>query len=182
MATITDQGSTTLASMTITLTNPQDNSEGTGGVNIKETLSLSAAAQQIASQDGLTVTFTANGNNPETLLIQGFASVADYRSILDGVQYTDSKTGNHDTTTRIIEVVVNDGTQNSNIATVTVNVAAPAGVAGDPINLALVTPSIAADTLVTMTFTDLPADWSLNVWGPISAMAPGSCRRTTLAH
>ena len=58
--------------------------------------------------------------------------------------------------------MVNDGTQNSNIATVTVNVAAPAGVAGDPINLALVTPLIAADTLVTMTFTDLPADWSLN--------------------
>ena len=91
VATITDQDSTTLASMTITLTNPRDNSEGTGGVNIKETLSLSAAAQQIASQDGLTVTFTANGNNPETLLIQGFASVADYRTILEGVQYSDSR-------------------------------------------------------------------------------------------
>jgi VCBS repeat-containing protein len=161
-ATITDPDSPNMASMTITLTNPQDNSSGTGGVNIKEILSLTAAAQLLATTDGLTVTFTANGNNPETLVIQGTASKAHYQTILEGVQYADSKTGNHSNATRIVDVVVNDGTLNSAVQTVTINVAAPAGVAGAPINLALADPSPNHVGPVTLTIAGVPEGWSLS--------------------
>jgi VCBS repeat-containing protein len=40
--------------------------------------------------------------------------------------------------------------------------AAPAGVAGDPINLALTNPSDGQDNPITVTFTGVPSDWSLN--------------------
>ena len=161
-ATITDQAATTLQSMTITLTSPVDNSEGAGGPNAKEVLSLSAAAQQIVTNDRLTMTLTVNGRTPETLMIQGAASTADYQTILEGVQYTDAKTGGQNTAIRTVQVVVNDGSLNSNIATVTINVAAPAGAAGHPINLALANPSGAADTPITLLFSGLPTGWSLN--------------------
>src|SRR5262249_35750590 len=143
---ITDPDSATLVSMAITLTNPQDNSTGPGGagVNIKEILSLDAAAAALAAADGLTVTFTSNVahlTDPVTLTITGSASVADYQAILAGVQYADTKGGNHNNTDRIVSVVVNDGTLDSVPRTVTIHVAAPAGVAGEPINLALADPS-----------------------------------------
>ncbi|HKU05361.1 MAG TPA: hypothetical protein VJR30_04765, partial [Bradyrhizobium sp.] len=117
-ATITDADSTNLQSMTITLTNPLDNSSGSGGVNIKETLFLTDAAAAIAAHDGLIVNVSAP--NPIVLTITGPASVADYQAILAGVLYQNDKTGHQDTTDRTITVVVNDGTQDSAIHTTTV--------------------------------------------------------------
>ena len=67
-ATITDSSSSTLTSMTVTLTNPQDDSQGGGGPNIKEALSLSAAATTLATTDGLTVTITTNTTSSNVLI------------------------------------------------------------------------------------------------------------------
>ena len=108
--------------MTITLTNAPDNSAGAGGINVKETLTLTAAAALIATENDLTVTLTtpANSEEPTTLTITGSASLADYQAILAGVQYTDTKGGHHDTIDRNITVVVNDGVLDSEIYTVTV--------------------------------------------------------------
>jgi VCBS repeat-containing protein len=121
-AQITDPDSQNLVSMTITLTNAPDNAAGSGGINIKETLSLTAAAALLADQADLTVTlFTpANSGEPTTLTITGSADLVTYQSILAGVQYTDTKTGHHDTGDRNITVVVNDGVLDSEIYTITV--------------------------------------------------------------
>src|SRR5262249_45217635 len=145
------------------LTNPRDNSSGTGGANIKETIGLSPDAQNLANTDGLAVSFTVDGNNPQTLGVSGNAWLADYLAIFHGGQYNASKTGSRDSTPRLIEVTINDGTRDSNLATVTVNVAAPAGVAGSPINLALTDPALAPEQTFTATITDLPAYWMLNL-------------------
>ena len=57
--------------------------------------------------------------------------------------------------------VVTDNAGNTNTASVTV--ADPAGVAGNPINLALTDPSGGQATgPITLTFTGVPSDWSLN--------------------
>jgi VCBS repeat-containing protein len=121
---ITDTDSTNLQSMTVTLTNPQDNSSspGSNGVNVKETLTLTDQAATLAAGDGLTVTVSTpqNMSDPITLTITGSASVADYQAILEGVRYTDTKSGHHDGTDRVITVVVNDGTQNSSVQTTTI--------------------------------------------------------------
>ena len=76
--------------------------------------------------------------------------------------YTDTKTGAHDTIDRIVTVVVNDGSLNSATQTVTIHVAAPAGVAGEPINLALADPSTDHIGPVTLTIAGIPEGWSLS--------------------
>ena len=107
--------------MTITLTNPLDNAAGGGGINAKEKLSLTAAAAALADQKGLEVSFsTPAHDDPITLTITGSATVADYQAILAGVQYVDAKPGHHDTSDRLITVVVNDGTLDSEVHTVTI--------------------------------------------------------------
>jgi hypothetical protein len=151
--------------MTITLTDPKDNSAGSGGVNIKERLSLDAAASSLVATYGLTVTFTssvASKNDPVTLSITGSAPVSVYQAILEGVQYADTKTGAQDRTDRHITVSVNDGTLDSNIATVTIHNTAPAGIAGSPINLALANPSADHVGPVTLTIAGIPSGWSLS--------------------
>jgi hypothetical protein len=94
--------------------------------------------------------------------ITGFASLEDYQTILRNIQYTDTKTGNQDTTPRIVDVVVNDGTLNSATQTVTINGFAPAGVAGEPINLALAESSPDHIGPVTLTIAGIPTGWSLS--------------------
>jgi Peptidase M10 serralysin C terminal len=65
-------------------------------------------------------------SGPVKLTITGWASLADYQAILQGVQYLDTKTGNQDTHDRTISVVVNDGARDSQVHTVTVdNVTSP---------------------------------------------------------
>jgi hypothetical protein len=128
-ATITDADSPNMASMTVTLTNPQDSSSGASG--IREVLSLNAAATFAANTAGLTVSFTssvASNTDPVTLSITGSASTAIYRTILDGIQYTDTKSGSHNATARTVTMVVNGGTNNSVSHQVTISVTAPAGV------------------------------------------------------
>jgi hypothetical protein len=61
-----------------------------------------------------------------------------------------------------VTVVVNDGTLNSASQTVTVHVAFPAGVAGEPINLALPEPSADHVGPVTLTIAGIPSGWSLS--------------------
>ena len=165
-ATITDDGST-LVSMTITITNPQDNSAagGSAGTNIKEILTLTSQAQELAEEYSLTVSFTsdvAHLTDPVTLSITGDAPLWVYQAILQGVVYTDTKTGAHDTIDRIVTVVVNDGSLDSATQTVTVHVAAPAGVAGEPINLALADPSTDHIGSVNLTIAGIPEGWSLS--------------------
>jgi Ca2+-binding RTX toxin-like protein len=126
------------------LTNPEDNSSGSGGINVKETLTLTQAAAALAAQDGLTVNWSTPTNlaDPITLTITGSASRADYQTILAGVQYVDTKTGHQDTTDRIITVVVNDGTQNSSVQTTTIT------------NSNVINGTNAADTLVSTSAND----------------------------
>ncbi|HVI87006.1 MAG TPA: VCBS domain-containing protein, partial [Dongiaceae bacterium] len=153
-ATISDVDSANLASMTITLTNSKDKN----GSIPAEILSLNAAATAAAS--GLGVTY-----DPSTgvLSISGSASVATYQSILQGVQYSDTKSpGNHNQTQRIVTVVVSDGVDPSISHTVFINVAQPAGIAGEPINLALVVPELAQGTPITVKVSGVPTDWTLN--------------------
>ena len=142
--------------MTVTITNPQDNSAGGAGAgeNIKERVLLTDAADLLRQQYGLHLIITLDINNntdPISLSITGSAPVDIYRQILEGVYYTDTKGGSHNTTDRIVTVVVNDGTLDSATQTVTIHVAFPAGVAGEPINLALAEPS--ADHIGPVTLT-----------------------------
>src|SRR5262249_37637927 len=134
--------------------------------NIKEFLLLNSTAQGIVNQDHLAVTFTSNVNHPTdplTLSITGTASVTDYMTILENVVYSDTKGGNHSTTDRIVTVVVNDGTLNSAEQTVTIHVPSmPAGVAGNPINLALAGPSTDHVGPVSLTVAGVLAGLSLS--------------------
>ncbi|MBZ9821514.1 VCBS domain-containing protein, partial [Mesorhizobium sp. CA4] len=159
-ATITDVDSANLTSLTITLTNPQDNSAS----GIREILSLNSAATFAAAAAGLTVTFTSsvtNNGDPVTLSITGTASVATYQSILQGVQYSDTKPGSHIASpARNIDIVASDGANTSVVHHVTISVAAPAGTAGEPINLALTDPS--DGQVVTVTVKDLPSGWTID--------------------
>ena len=61
-------------------------------------------------------------------------------------------------------VVVNDGTLTSATQTVTIHVSKffPAGVAGEPINLALAEPSADHIGPVTLTIAEIPTGWSLS--------------------
>jgi hypothetical protein len=162
-ATITDVNSPNMASLTVALTNPQDNSNGAGG--IRELLSLNTTASAAAAAAGLTVSFASgNPTDPVTLSITGPASVATYQTILQGIQYTDTKSGSHNTTPRVATVVVNDGTADSVSHSVTISVAKPAGVAGEPINLALSDPTANPNDPITLKVAGVPSDWTLSGW------------------
>ncbi|MBR0739664.1 VCBS domain-containing protein [Bradyrhizobium liaoningense] len=93
---ITDADDTEVSSATITLTNP-----GSGDI-------LVAGA--------LPAGITASAYNPVTgvITLTGAASLADYQTALR--QITFDNTGAPSTETRIIDVVVNDGTADSNLA------------------------------------------------------------------
>jgi hypothetical protein len=159
-ATVTDPDSN-LTSLTITLTNPQDNSSGGGGIH--EILSLNAAAASAAAAAGLTVTFpasVANNTDPVTLSITGIASAAVYQNVLRGLQYTDDKSGAHiDTVPRVVNVIADDGTSLSAVRTVSISVAKPAGIAGEPINLGLGSLTSDENALVSVTLNDVPVGW-----------------------
>ena len=167
-ATIVDPESQNLVSMTITLQNPQDNSSGGAGsgINIKENLSFTQDALNIINADHLQLTpvTPTQLNDPVGWIIQGSASVNDYKAILEGVQYFNTPTGSHGTLDRIVTVAVNDGTLSSATQTVTIHVPKffPAGVAGDPINLALGDPSADHTGPISLTIAGMPEGWSLN--------------------
>ncbi|MEM9881449.1 MAG: malectin domain-containing carbohydrate-binding protein [Planctomycetota bacterium] len=99
-ATIVDPDSATLASLTVTLTNPLDGAS--------ETLAADTTGT------GITASY-ANG----TLTLTGVASVADYQAVLRTVTY-DNAAADPDLTPRSVSFVANDGALNSAAATATV--------------------------------------------------------------
>jgi len=99
--TIVDPSSTTLASATVLITNPQDGAA--------EVLAATSCA-------GLTVTPGLN-----ILSITGVQPLATYQTCLRSVTYSDSSQ-NPGTTPRDVAFSANDGTATSNTATTTVNV------------------------------------------------------------
>jgi len=103
---ITDADSTTLVSATITLTNPH-----TGDL-----LTVSGM---------LPGAIISSGYNPGTgvLTLTGSATPAEYEAALQQIQF--SNTGDDPVTDdRLIEVIVNDGANNSNVAAAVIGVAA----------------------------------------------------------
>lgn len=72
-------------------------------------------------------------------------------------------------------MVASDGTNTSTVHQITVSVAAPAGIAGSPINLGLIDPS-GGGSPITVTVGNLPAGWTLD---GTTQLADGSWEVTT---
>ena len=103
---ITDTDSTTLASATITLTDPQ-------------------AGDLLAASGALPGGIMASSYDPGTgiLTLSGVASLADYETALEAIRF--SAAGENPVAgSRIVEVVVNDGANNSQAATALLTVEA----------------------------------------------------------
>ncbi len=103
---ITDADSTTLASATITLTDPQ-------------------AGDLLAASGALPGGIMASSYDPVTgiLTLSGVASLADYETALEAIRF--SAAGENPVAgSRIVEVVVNDGANNSQAATALLTVVA----------------------------------------------------------
>ncbi len=109
-ATITAPDSPTLTSMTVTIQNLQDGS----------------SEQLSADTTGTTLTSNyADG----VLTVSGVADVATYETVLQSVKYSDNSSS-ASLGTRTLSIVVNDGTDVSPAAIVTVNVVQGTGPAG----------------------------------------------------
>jgi hypothetical protein len=103
--TLTDDG-TTIASATVTLTNP-----------------LNGIAESLAANAGLTGIVVNYNSGTGVLSLSGTSSIASYQQVLRSVTYNNTSL-NPSTTPRTINFVVNDGISNSATATSTVNVTA----------------------------------------------------------
>ena len=107
-ATLTDVDDTELEKLTITITN------------------LLNGSDEILSVNNLPATITSNYNPATgilTLTRQGNASVADFQAALRGLVYNNTSE-NPDASDRTIEVVANDGDDDSQTATITLEVTA----------------------------------------------------------
>ncbi|MCP4303298.1 MAG: tandem-95 repeat protein, partial [bacterium] len=102
--TVTDADSTNLASATVTISNLLD----TG----LETLAATPSGAIVAGN----ISYVA-----PTLTITAAAPVADFQTVLQSVTYNNSS-GSPDTTARLIEFLVNDGTDPSPVATSTITI------------------------------------------------------------
>ena len=122
---ITDADSTTLASATITLTDPQ-------------------AGDLLAASGALPGGIMASSYDPGTgiLTLSGVASLADYETALEAIRFS-SAGDNPVAGNRIIQVVVNDGTDDSQPATSLVTVVA---VNDAPINTVPAAQTVDEDT------------------------------------
>ncbi|MCP4472748.1 MAG: hypothetical protein GY815_19075, partial [Gammaproteobacteria bacterium] len=94
---------------TITLTNEQDGAD--------EGIDISAANQTIATGYGITVSINASNT---VITLSGTATIAEYEEVIDYITY-DNVNNAPNTTTRTIDVVVNDGDINSNTATTSIS-------------------------------------------------------------
>ncbi len=103
---VTDVEDANMASATITLTNRPD-----------------GALESLTVNGALPAGITAGVYNSTTgvLTLTGSASLADYQTALEQIQYANTDVA-PDETARTITVVVNDGTENSNTATSTISV------------------------------------------------------------
>jgi VCBS repeat-containing protein len=100
---IIDSDSPDLVSATITLTNPQ----------ALDTLTFNGAAPG---------SIVVSGSGTNTITLTGASSQADYQAALQQIEFSNGSL-NPSTTTRVINVVVNDGSGNSNTAKAFVQVA-----------------------------------------------------------
>jgi len=101
--TITDADNTTLQSATITLTNAQAND----------------LLQAGALPAGITASVDASGT---VVTLSGSATLAAYQTAIQAVQFTNTSNSPSDAADRIVTVVVNDGSSNSNVQTTTIHV------------------------------------------------------------
>jgi len=104
-ATITSPGSTTLAWLKVTITNPKDGAS--------EVLTATIPS-------GSSITSAYSGN---VLTLSGVADVSTYQTILQSITYSDTASSPQ-AGARTITVVVNDGTARSTAATATMTVQA----------------------------------------------------------
>lgn len=104
-----DSDDTMLESATATLTNNMDGP--------LEFLFMSGANIVIAASYGITVL----GSGTDTITLTGSATLADYNTVLQIIQY-DNLSDVPDTTDRTVDVVVNDGSVDSLAATATISV------------------------------------------------------------
>ncbi|WP_374339779.1 type I secretion C-terminal target domain-containing protein, partial [Leeia sp.] len=102
---ITDADSSNIVSATITLTNAQ--------------------AGDLLAAGSLPAGITASAYNPATgvITLTGSASLANYQAAIRAIAFSNSG-DNPSTVDRVINVVVNDGTANSNVAVSTIHVTA----------------------------------------------------------
>ncbi len=105
-ATVTDVDNTTLASLTVTITNVLDPGSETLSADVTGT---SITAAYVPATGVLTLT------GPDT--------VANFQTVLRKIKYQDTDV-DPDTTPRVIHFVANDGTADSNTATSTVTIVA----------------------------------------------------------
>ncbi len=105
--TVSDVDDTFIESATVTISSID---------RTNDLLTLTPAAQAAATLAGITVT----AYNPATgeLTLSGSASPADYQAVLAGIQFSSSS---GTPTDRVISYVVNDGSDSSNVANVTVD-------------------------------------------------------------
>lgn len=103
-ATVTDEDNGSLSSATITLKQRPD-----------------GEAEMLAANT-LGTTITLQPYNPSTgvLRLTGLAALEDYQSVLRTVTYNNSETDSLTTTSRAVEFVVSDGTNNSAVVTATI--------------------------------------------------------------
>ncbi len=106
---ILDDDNGNIQSVTIQITNPQD-----GGA---ESLSMTAGGLSNIGAWSLALT-----PGTHSITISGTATLAQYESLLQKVLYNNTSQ-NPDTTDRTIEITVNDGVNDSNVAVSTVTVA-----------------------------------------------------------
>src|SRR5205807_118428 len=135
-----DPDNSNMASATITLTNAKAG----------DVLQISGALPP-----GIVANINTSVAGVITVTLSGSASLASYQTALHQIQF---KTGaNPDTSDRIINVVVNDGTSNSNTATATIHVvdATKPTVTSVALNDAHITDSDSGHTVTaTITFSE----------------------------
>jgi Lamin Tail Domain len=110
--TVTDINGGDIQSLTITVTNDLDGA--------LESLALNASAQTAVDNEPH-VSITPYNSGTGILLISGAGTIANYQTILQGIEYDNTDT-DPDTTSRTITVVANDGTDDSTNCTSTVSI------------------------------------------------------------
>ncbi|MGB3533457.1 MAG: DUF4347 domain-containing protein [Microcoleaceae cyanobacterium] len=126
---VSDDDDPNLASATITITNPLDAEEG------------------LAITGALPPTITANPATGNQIVLTGITTPADYAAAIATITYDNTSEG-PDLTNRVIEVAVNDGINDSEIATSTIAITA---INDAPVNTVPVALTTDEDTPLTLT-------------------------------
>ncbi|WP_407119456.1 beta strand repeat-containing protein [Bradyrhizobium sp. LMG 9283] len=133
-----------------------------------ETVSLSLGNSPQSSTGILTLsttsglTFSSGANGTKAMTFSG--SIADINAALASVTFS----GGSNNTTRTLTMTTTDGGGLADTDTVTIvkgsgaTALAPAGIAGEAINLALVDPSDDPNDVITVTISGVPLGWSLS--------------------